>query len=214
MMQSEKLIHIQTIPDTHYFSYKEKLYPIKYDFFKYSSKYFQDNEIEIKGSKILQLIEQSEDGGINLTENSIQCFIDFVHNKSITLNDENVSELNYLSRKYMVNTLMQFTNEYIEDHQKDLILPILLCRQYDSQFETEIYEDILSNNFFDYIKDKRLLDLKFQILYRIICKYTKSDSYIASSDFVDFLFSCLDKFGRDASILFSNFDIYKSGTKY
>ena len=57
-MQAQNSIHFDSIPDTHYFSYKDKLYPIKYDFFKYSSEYFQNNEEEIKAKKLFNSLSK------------------------------------------------------------------------------------------------------------------------------------------------------------
>lgn len=217
-METQISIHNEGIPDTHYFSYKNKLYPIKYDFFKYASEYFQNNEDEIKSNKILQLIEQDPDSDPNISENSIRNFIDFVQNKSIILTDQNVSELNFLSKKYIIRTLMNFTEQYIEKNHENLILPILLVRQHDTQFETEIYEEILSNHLLDYINDEQLLNLKFNILYRIINnflsvnkEYTKVNS---NTEFIEFLFKCLDKYGQKASVLFNQIDLNNSGTNY
>ena len=159
------------IPDTHFFIYRNNKYPFKFDYFKYASKYFTQNEEELLKTKNINLLDNETENKLAITDQTIKDFINFVQSKKISVNNENVFHLNYLSNIYEVITLSEKTSEYISNHQEDLVLQILEAHQNDVKFETTTYEDIISKNIEKYLKDERLLNIKIPILYRIIKKY-------------------------------------------
>lgn len=78
-----------------------------------------------------------------------------------------------------------------------------------------MYEEIMSDNLLEHIEDQKLLKLEFVTIYRIIIKYeekrnlterSSEDNKEERGKISTFLFKCLDKFGKDASILFSSVD--------
>lgn len=113
------------IPDTNNFIYKDKKYPIKLDLIKLSSKYFMENQFLIQNRKDIPLKDDKIEQNIIFTDESIQSFIKFLQFERILLDNDNVSALNYLAKKYKVITLENITNEYIFEHHQDLILQIL-----------------------------------------------------------------------------------------
>ena len=78
MDSNDFICNMEGIPDTHYFIYKSKRYPIKYDFFKYSSKYFQDHHEEIQRNPNIQLIDENSHSNYELTDDTVTDFIKFV----------------------------------------------------------------------------------------------------------------------------------------
>lgn len=203
------------IPDTHYFVYHNKCYSIKFDFFKYYSDYFSENQITIQSSKNIQIIDESEDKYIELNDEIIQSFINYVQCQKILIDNTNVISLNYLSKKYKVLSLTKFTEEYISSHHKELILPILAIHQNDSAFDISSYEDIISDNFMQYVEDDRLLKFDVSTIHRILTKYLlKNTSKDLDVKIIDFLFKYLDRYGRKASVLFSDIDFCSSRMKY
>lgn len=203
-MKKQKFIQIQNeIPMTHFFVYKDKQYPFQIDFFKYSSKFFLNNQQSLEQNKIIPLVDKEYEESLNFSEESIFSFIKYVQREQIPLNDDNVFALNYLGTRYQINSLIESTKEYIEQNKTGLILQILTNFQFDQKFNKQQYEDILSTNLINYISDDRLLSLEYPIIYRAIEKTpNKSNSKI-----IDFCFKCLDKFGRKASSLFALIDI-------
>ena len=70
---------------------------------------------------------------------------------------------------------------------------------------------MISNDLIEYIKNDRLLLLPLTSLYRIVTRYNgKSDT----DELTIFLFKCLDKFGRPASVLFENHKFGASKTRF
>lgn len=195
-------------PDTHFFVYRDKKYPIKLDFFKISSKFFSKNLAEIERIQNIQLIDEETEKNINLPEEVINDFVKFIHHTPISLNNENIIALNYLSKKYEVLSLLKLTNNYISEHHDELAIQILLIHQDDPNFTTETYEYAISKHFPEYIKDDHLLLIKIPILYRILTNYQNDHERSNQIDLeiFDFLFKCLDKYGREASVLFSSID--------
>ena len=211
-MQQQKLIqNHDKFPCTHYFIYKNKKFPINFDFFKNSSEIFANNLIDIDGNQNIQLIDDELKEYFELSEESIQNFVNYVHRQDIFLNNDNVMGINYLATKYKIISLKQATEEYINDNHREMLLPNLLIHQNDLLFDTSSFETILSENLEEYINDGRLLDLNIPILFRILEKYSKSEK--AKNGFnqniMDFLFKCLDKYKRNASVLFSFINIEK-----
>ena len=74
------------------------------------------------------------------------------------------------------------------------------------------YEQMISQNLSYYINNDKLLLLPFQTLYRILSNSLKEN--INDNDFFEFLFKCLDKYGRNASILFENMHLMEVNSKY
>lgn len=209
-MLNQILISNQDVfPDTHYFVYKKKHYPIKFQFFLLSSKYFLNNLEEIEKSEAIKLIDEESENSFELTDESIIYFINFVQHQEIPLNNDNVASLNYLANKYEVTSLIEITEKYINRNQQALILDLLLIHQNDQDFNGEKYEEIISKNIESYINDERLLSLKVPILYRIFEKFNAIKQSITiqsktiKSDINNFLFRCLDLHKKEASILFT-----------
>lgn len=77
----------------------------------------------------------------------------------------------------------------------------------DNQNNKEMYlqtiEDIFLDNFIENLQNERLLNLPIQSIYDILGKYEKSHGKQQyQNEILEFLFKCLDKYGRDASPLF------------
>lgn len=208
-MQQQKVIKIKDdIPKTHFFLYKNKKYPFNFDFFKYTSKYFQTNELEIKNTTLIPLIDDISEQEQNLTDETIQHFINFVHHQAIPINNDNVVHLNYLSKIYQIEELKDATTDYIKEHQREILIDILIFHQNERSFPTQSYEGILTEHFIEYIDDDRLLSLKMPIIDRVISNHIRFYlSNESKNKIIDFLFKMLDKFGKEASFLFQNVNI-------
>ena len=203
-------------PTTHFFVYKDKQFPIKFHFFKNASKYFYNNRKEIQPNKAIQLVDNDSDNIFNFTDEAINDFINYVHQQPISLDTENVAILHYLAKKYEVSQLIKATNEFIESNHDEISIQILLIHQNDTKFNTKAYEISISNNFSFYIKDEKLFNLNFPILYRIFIQYqsNKNQQKIKNNEIFDFLFKCLDVYGRQASVLFTNIDFGDKSNEY
>ena len=139
-MDKRELIQIKDdILYDHFFVYKNKQYPIILDIIKSYSQYFQKNQKEIEKSKFINLIDENLEKNLDIPDAIIQSFVDFVHCKTIELNNGNVLILNYLANKYEVPSLLKFTNEYINKHQKEDDLEFILINQKNKSIENQSY---------------------------------------------------------------------------
>lgn len=104
--------------------------------------------------------------------------------------------------------MTELTKKYISSHNDELAIQFLIMYSNDPTISTEEYEEIISEHFLKYIQDKRLFDIQLPILYRIFTKYQEmnGNEVLNNQNIVDFLFKCLDKYGRQASVLFTNVD--------
>lgn len=204
MNQNNIQVQIQEdYPITHLFLYKNKKFPIKYKFFKHSSKYFVDHKSEILENKIIPLIDHKEEDKIEFTDEAINSFINYVHHQPISLTKENSFQLYYLGYKYSIDQLVKVAYQYIFDNHKQLFLTILSTFQNDQNFDIFPYEEAVSNNFLDFIRDEKLLNINIPILYRILDKHTSIHGREENNDIIlTFLFKYLDKHGKKASPLF------------
>lgn len=213
MKKSQELIKSQDIfPDTHHFIFKGKQYPIKIAFFNLSSEYFQTNEQLIKGSTNIQLIDDKTESNIRIKEEHVIDFIQYVHQEPIAITEDNAISLEFLSNKYGVKSLLNYTKNYIQNHENDLVLKILINHQNDQKFIATTYENIVIENFSKYENNDDLFDLNFPILHRILSKIPNKGQNQDSK--IDLYFKCLDKYGRVASILFDGFEFEKYPIKY
>lgn len=129
----------------------------------------------------------------------IKAFIKFVQREPISLSNENVAILNYLSKKYKIKSLIKSTYNYIDEHRNEIILDIFSINQNEPNFELETYEETISNHLEEYFKDPRLLNLRMASLYRIVAKYHGQKEGNLNDDekqaLNEFLFKCLNEFG-------------------
>lgn len=196
-------------PETHFLLYKGVKYPIKFVLFQYSSNYFSQNKKELKKMETIE-IPCSEN--IEITSEVIQSFIDFVELKPITLTNENIIPLHYLSNKYDVPSLKEYASNYISDHQYEIAIELISVYEKDQTADTSEYESFVLSQFDKYIHDESFLTLQFSVIYRLLEKYVKNclknqrkKMKIRSSIF-DFFFKCLNKFGKEATVLIDIID--------
>lgn len=195
------------------FIYKGKKYPIDFSLIKKNSNFFYVNHDQYKMIDDIAILEED----IILSDDSINCFISACQNEFFDINNSNVFSLYQLSIKYDVPCLLSLTTEYIEKYNKSLIFQTI---QYQYQLlksnkitklsNLENYEEMIASNFFEYIDNEKLQELPIPVLYRIInnpkLKINQMEQE-SQNRFLDFLFKCIKKYKREASILFSNLDI-------
>ena len=169
-MEENLIFNEECIPDTNYFVYKNKKFPIKFDFFNHASNYFAENKAKLKKTKFIQLVDEETMTYYDFKPEWIENFIDFVQCQKISLNNSNVLCLNYLSNIYEVSKLQKITSEYISANQENLVLKILCQNQNHPNFKTSSYEEIISNKIEQFIEDDELLELNLPILERIFTK--------------------------------------------
>lgn len=75
---SIKIKIAERIPITHHFIYRNKSFPINFDLFKFASKYFLYNKKVLKKTQYINLLDNNLEYAINLTDKTIQNFIDYV----------------------------------------------------------------------------------------------------------------------------------------
>lgn len=207
-----KISYIQckdVIPDTHVFVYKNEKYPFKFDYFKYASEYFSRNREEFEKATNINLLDSEEEEKTPIQKEIIESFIKSVEGQKIIVNEENVFGLKYLSEKYEVSILTEQLNEYIFSHEKELLIDILLYER-ERDIDTKAYELMISKHLNEYLDDDRLLKLDVATLYRII-NYEEGKNRKFDEKMKKFLISSLDKYGREASVLFSH--VYFGETK-
>lgn len=196
--------------------------PVDYDLLKRNSDYFRKNDLKYSSEKNIHLLKEERN---IISEDSIRDFIQCCQTQQIELNSSNIFSLNYLAKKYEVYKLLAATTQYISDYKEKLAIDFILFNYYlynsHNQFslvDTKEEEDIISCNFEEFIKDKRLIDLPLPVLYRIIQRYSNqkpntNENQEMQDSFVSLLFTLLKKHGRKASYLFSFLKIDKSRLK-
>ena len=209
-MERKSIKSKEVIPDTHFFVYRNNKYPIKFDYFKYASKYFSKNQIELEGQKNIKLLDSQTENKYAIPDETINDFINFVQQKTIYLSRDNVIDLNFLSNKFEVTNLEEITDEYINVHENDVVLQILRNHKDEIFFDTSKYEKIISSNIKKYINDDLLLTLDIPLLYRIFqIFFIQKSGNDENDEIIEFLFKCLDKYGRNASVLFDGAEFGK-----
>ncbi|KAK8876633.1 hypothetical protein M9Y10_006851 [Tritrichomonas musculus] len=189
--------------------FKDKKYPIDFSLIKKYSNFFYNNRKYYKTIKDIQL--QSDE--YEICEESIPMFIACCQNQKFDITDSTVFSLYHLSIQYQVPELNKLSDEYIKKNHKNLVLQSIQFKIQNRNPEVNIdlskEEEIISAHFFEYINDQ-LVCLPVQILYRIINGHHLNFNSMNSTNqnqFIEFLFKCLDKHKREASVLFSTLDL-------
>ena len=193
-----------------YFVYKEKKYPIDFCLIKKYSNYFYLNRGKFKSIDNIELKPENYE----ISDEAISIFIACCQNEPFDINNTNVFPLYQLSIQYDVPVLKNVSLQYINDNQKTLIFQSisykLKCQNSITNIDLSLEEDTIASNFFEYINDDQLISLPVPVLYKIINNQKlniNSMNLTNQGQFIEFLFKCLDKHRREASVLFLNLDI-------
>ena len=187
------------LPNTHAILYNNKRFPFNLNLFNIFTDYFKDHQDQIQPDQTIILVN---DGKIELSENSIQVFIDFCQLKAPTITNNDIFSLYYLSKKYNVPQMIEQLEQHIF-RQKDPIYQFFLYDQEDNQQKKIEYEEKISQNLNNFIENDSLLKLPIPILHRILSRATNIDQ----TKLENFLIKMLSKSGRNASVLFDTIDI-------
>ena len=158
--------------------------------------------------KKIPLLEKDKNT-INLAESSINDFISFYQCQIIDITDENVIDLNYLSKEYEIPQLKDITDQYIKRNDK-ILLKLYVFNLNVDQLNNEIYEEAISQRLTEFINNDDLLNLPIFSMHRIL---EKNDN-LNDHDKFNFLLKCLKKYDKSASILFHKFNFDGDNKKY
>lgn len=105
-MSDQKMIRSRKeFPDTHCFVYKNKHYPFKISYFNLCSNYFLRNSEQIQFMQDIELIDEEIGVKLNIEEDIINKFIKYVQKEEISVDNDNVISLHYLSKRFEVEEL-------------------------------------------------------------------------------------------------------------
>lgn len=195
------------------FLYKQIRYPINFDLLIKNSDYFYQNEKSFKKENDIEI-----ELPIEIQAESLQNFILCCENQPFQITDSNVFQLNLLSIKYKVTELTQITNQYISENHEKLVFESIVYKSQFQQSDSNLVdfsaeEDIIASHLIETIENDQLLALPVPSLDRILKKYLQnSNNFLNKNEepkIIEFLFKCLEKYKRDASVLFMIFDFSK-----
>lgn len=202
------------IQSTNHFKCKigdeDKLFGFNIDLFQINSQYFKIHKNSIHPNSIININDTFEEN-IIFSESSINDFIKYCHNQQIELKQEDIPFLYELSKKFGVLSLLEHIKTIVSKYPHEYQIQYLILNQdkpnteFGNQFEEE-----LSNHLTELINDDQLLSLPINILHRIVTKYQVNNSmnndHEANTKINNFLFKCLNHYGKKASILFEFVD--------
>lgn len=90
-----------------------------------------------------------------------------------------------------------------------MVIEYLNLNSDHQKFDSAECEEMIAIDLPEYVKSDKLISLPIQVIYKITTRYKQKKLNLKSehpSEIIDFLFKCLNHFGRRASILFDNFD--------
>lgn len=199
------------------FIFNGKEFPIDFNLIKLYSLYYKKNHDYYEGVVNIKIEEP-----FDISNDEFQAFVDCCQKQNVQITDSNIFALNYLSIRYEVPSLTQFTENYIETNYSKLVFQSLHFKQSHEDvanypfknlskfFNTEKEEKIICKHLNEYLEDERLLSLQIPIIDRIMKKYFeinkgKNDPE-AKKLVAEFLIKYLKKHGKEASIIFLNVD--------
>lgn len=226
-IKSTFFIDKPTTRNMKYFKYRSKQYSINFDLILLNSNYFYKTQEQYKHVEYIPLLNDKEEECMTLKEESIESFIRSLQNQQFELSYLTVHEIQYLSTKYEYPALTMIIDKFIEEHSTDLLIKTLLFKhkikeiktnnneREETSFNTDKEEAIISKNIKRYINDEEMLELPIATLERIIKKYyeikqPKNEENQEEEELIEFMFKALDRYGKDASILFNNIDFKRT----
>lgn len=147
------------------FSYYNNIYEIDIEAFYAHSEFrledYQENQLDLP----ILLLSDFEDN-FQIPPEVVNKFFNFFEGEEIEITFSDVFELRLLSQKYIVNTLIVKTEDFIRDNREGVINEILTTRTLTQEREHLISEEIPN-----ILSDDRLLLFSITELYRILSLY-------------------------------------------
>lgn len=210
----------QEIQNLKYFIFKMKKFPIDFDKLKKNSNYFYRNRKEFKQVDSINILDEFDNELIDISEDAIQAFVASCQNEPCQIHLSDVIPLQYLSYKYEFPRLITITDKFIQEHSDKLVFESILYKlslrpnnetfSIPSEFfDTKNEEEIICDHLNEYIQNDQMHLLPVPVLHRIFSNcHSKSENKLRENpnELIEFLFKCLDKYGKDASVLFSFVD--------
>lgn len=198
------------VRNTKSFIYRGERYPFDFELLKQNSNYFYNNRQFLENVDNINLINKDEEDLIEISNEAIDNFIKCCQEESIAIDISNVIPLQFLSYKYDVPQLIKITTKFISENSQELAIKSLLFKsQFHKDDNNSIFldssneESLISSNLSKYVNDEHLLNLPIPVLDRIDRRFSEKNEIKPNDEIIDFLFKCLDKHGKEASILFS-----------
>ena len=195
----------------HEFIYKTKSYQYDFRAAIHCSDYIYENLDFFLHNPRTSLIDNEDNTDFSIE--SINDFISYINQPNLhIINNDNVFILQKLNQKYKIKTLQTETDDYINLHHEELLIPIIKDRNNLSLEE----ERTIANHLFVYIDNKQLLTLPINIVDRIFQFYlneVKNDENDDENEtkIMEFIFDYLDQYGRNGSVLFKYVNFSKIG---
>ena len=194
-------INNQKVRNQKYFVYKDKEYPIDFDLVIKNSNYFYKNRKQYENVEYINLINEIPTE-IKIPEESIKAFISSCQNEASEVSPSSVFALQYLSQKYEFPEITKVTEDFIKEHEGELVFETLEFKTKSEYLsDTSKEEEIISNNIKKYANKEELLSLPIFVIERILRKYfdnkTKEVKEVndGNDEIINFLFKILDKRG-------------------
>lgn len=207
------------------FSFNNKLFPFDFELFKSNSSFFFKYKNQYEYVECINLFNDEEiECFKNITDEAIHDFICLCQNEKCQINGSDIFYIQYLAYKFEVTELTKSltdiaSNNLINLDCKSFIFQNLYKNEGTNAFPTLSGEftDIIARNLMNFIIDDKIFDFPICILYQILYKYYtqfNNQSMIKQGEpnenkkdndnkIIEFLFKCLKKYQKDASILFS-----------
>lgn len=106
------------------FIFNGKEFPIDFNLIKTYSLYYKQNHVYYESVVNIKIEEP-----FDISDDEFQAFIDCCQKQNVQITDSNIFALNYLSIRYEVPSLTQFTENYIETNYSKLVFQSLHFKQ-------------------------------------------------------------------------------------
>lgn len=195
---------------------------IDYNILKSNSTFFRENDHLYSSSQEIHFLSE-EKTILKIPESVVINFVRCCQNQNIEINSENIFYLNYLAKRYGVKDLeMQLLNIISQNKEKLALQSILFTVEMNqdkaiSLVNTSNEENLISQFFEEFMENDQLLELPTSILYRITENYyhnqiennNRNNQPRKRENLIKFLFRLFDKYGNQASMFLSFFEIDK-----
>lgn len=196
--------------------YNDKTYIIDFDLLIKNSRFFRNQRKLFKNKQEISFPREE----IKISSEAFESFVLCCQNKPFQLEDSIVIQLFFLSYRYEVTSLTEYINNYILENNKSLAIQSILFKNKIQNMQSTNFDNVsmisidimheintISSNFIELIEtNDDLLSLPIPTLNLIVTKYLqKNENQIPISKqeiIIEFLFKCLNKYGKEASVLF------------